>query len=62
MTKERAKEIIGQARAKTIYGPWVDQLDKVMTPEEIKEVKQMWNTMDGSTNFVQALYRFVKGV
>lgn len=60
LTHERVNQIIEQAKDKAVYGPWVDQLDKVMTPEEIKEVKDRWNTMSGDTNFVNALFSFKK--
>lgn len=56
---ERAKEIIQQAKDKSTHGPWSDQLSKVMSKEERDEVVQHWNTMDGSTCFVDALYEFV---
>lgn len=58
LTRERVDEIIKQARDKSTYGPWSDQLDKVMTKEEREEVIQRWNTMDGETCFVDALLSF----
>lgn len=61
LTQERAKEIIQQAKNKTKYGPWSDQLSKVMTKEERDEVNSYWSTMDSSTCFVDALYQFVNG-
>ncbi len=38
MTNERVNEIIKAAKAKAKYGPWSDQLDKVMSKEERREV------------------------
>ena len=61
MTSERANEIIVQAKARARHGPWSDQLDKVMTPEERQEVIDLWNTMPGYTCFVHALLRIVYG-
>ncbi len=57
MTSERAAEIIQQAKAKAIHGPWSDQLDKVMTREERAAVLVKWETMPGHTCFVDALLR-----
>jgi hypothetical protein len=59
LSPARAKEIIQQAKDKAVHGPWSDQLDKVMSKEECDEVIRHWNTMNGSTNFVQALNEFV---
>ena len=61
MTKERAQQIIQAAKDKTVYGPWCDQLDKVMTKAEEAEVNAVWETMPGYTNFVQALFRIANG-
>ncbi len=61
LTKERATEIVRLAREKATCGPWCDQLDKVMTPEERDEIIAHWDTKDGSSNFVNALYDFVNG-
>lgn len=57
MTAERAAEIIEQAKRKAIYGPWSDQLDKVMTPDERADILRKWETMPGHTCFVDALLR-----
>lgn len=54
---DRVREIIETARASATYGPWSDQLDLVMTAEERKSVKDLWNTMPGNTCFVDALLR-----
>lgn len=61
LTQVRAKEIVAQARDKAVHGPWCDQLDKVMSAEERDQVLFHWDTLDGSTNFVNALYDFVEG-
>lgn len=55
MTKDRAQEILKQAREKATVGPWCDQLDKVMTEEERKRVIKHWDTLSGETSFVDAL-------
>ena len=62
MTSERAAQIIEQAQARAIHGPWSDQLDKVMTAEERAEVLQLWRTMPGYTCFVDALLRIKQGI
>lgn len=61
MTQERANEIIAQAKAKAVHGPWCDQLDKVMLPGERAEIVKVWKTMPGHTCFVDALYRIARG-
>ena len=61
MTRERANEIVRQAQALARYGPWSDQLDKVMTPDERAAVLAMWETMPGYTTFVHALQRICNG-
>lgn len=57
MTPERAAEIIKQAQTRAQYGPWSDQLKKVMTPEEHATVLAVWETMPGHTCYVDALLR-----
>lgn len=61
MTRERANEIIAQAQTRAKYGPWSDQLDKVMSADERRAVLEMWETMPGYTCFVHALYRIANG-
>ena len=60
MTSNRAKQIIEDARAKAVHGPWCDQLDHVMHPGERDEVNRVWETMPGYTCFVNALFRIAK--
>jgi len=60
MTPKRAQEIIQAAYDRCTCGPWCDQLDKVMTDQERKEVNQVWDTMPGDTNFVDAIYRIAR--
>ena len=61
ITKERAKEIIEEARKLSNYGPWSDQLDKVITSEEKFEILGHWETMSGESSFVDALFDFLNG-
>jgi len=61
MTAERAAEIVQQAQATAKYGPWSDQLDKVMSKAERDHVIALWNTMPGYTCFVDALLRIRNG-
>lgn len=60
MTQQRASAIIEEAKNKTEFGPWSDQLTKVMTREERLEVNRVWDTMPGHTCFIDALFRVAK--
>lgn len=61
MKPERAKEVIQQAQAKAKHGPWSDQLDSVMTPEERRFVLEYWKKMpSGSSCFIDALYSIAR--
>ena len=57
MTPARATEIIRDAKALAIHGPWSDQLSNVMTADERAEIITVWRTMPGYTCFVDALLR-----
>ena len=61
MTKERASEIIAAARAAAVYGPWCDQLDKVMTKDERREVNAVWDTLPGWYSFTWTLEKIARG-
>ena len=61
LSQERSQEIVKQAQEKAIHGPWVDQLDKVMSKEERQEVIKYWDTLPGWTSFYDALMHFVNG-
>jgi hypothetical protein len=61
VTPQRAKEIVEQARAQAKFGPWSDQLDKVMTEGERNFVKDHWGTLPGHKNFVDALMSVARG-
>lgn len=61
MTPERANEVIEIAKRDAKGGPWSDQLEKLMTKEERSYVKSVWDNMNGSTAFVDALYRVARG-
>lgn len=56
MTPARATEIIRDAKARAIHGPWSDQLSNV-TADERAEIIAVWETMPGYTCFVDALHR-----
>lgn len=60
LTAGRAKEIIAQARKRVEHGPWVDQLDKVMTPAEKKRIDDVQDTMGGSSSSYDALMRVAR--
>lgn len=57
MTPERATEIIRDAKALAVHGPWSDQLSNVMTADERAEIVTVWKTMPGYTCFVDAILR-----
>ncbi len=64
MSPERAQEIIKQAKEiSNSFGylnPWSDQLDQVLKPGERLEVIKVWNTMPGTSCFVDALYKIAR--
>ena len=55
---DRITEIVEQAQAQAGCGPWVDQIEKVITPEERRIVLAKWKTMDGTASFYTALLSF----
>lgn len=61
MSPERAQEIVKKAKAATNVGPWQDQLGKFITYDEDQEVKNLWSLMSGSTCYMDAFNRFLKG-
>jgi hypothetical protein len=61
LTRERCEEIVRQCQEKASYGPWVDQMGKVMTREEQMEVMELWCSMPGHTSFYDTFCRFWKG-
>jgi hypothetical protein len=61
MNAERATEIINQARARATVGPWSDQLRRIITREEFREVLAVWRQMPGTTCIVDALHKIAKG-
>lgn len=61
MTPERAKEAEQQAKALASYGPWSDQLGKVLTAEEDKYVRSVWDAMDGSACYMDAFFAIQNG-
>lgn len=60
MTAARATEIYNEARRRG-FGPWSDQLSKIMTPAEREEVNEIWAEMSGSSCFVDALLAIRNG-
>jgi len=62
MNQQRAVEIFEACKRKAIHGPWSDQLDKCMTPQERESVINVWDTMPGYTCFADAFMRIVKGI
>jgi hypothetical protein len=55
LTKERAKEIL---KNRNDQG---DSMRTQMTPEEFKYSMDVWDSMDGETNFHDAVLRISKG-
>jgi hypothetical protein len=61
VTPARAREIIQAAKAKARFGPWSDQLDKVMTAPETTYVKDVWGTKPGHWSFVDTIEFIARG-
>ena len=55
VTSSRARQIISQAQAASKFGPWSDQLVRVMTQGEYRFLYDHWHTMRGSASFLDAL-------
>ena len=55
MTPERAAEIVSKSRESAGHGPWSDQINEHMTPDERIELVKKWKTMPGSTTFADVL-------
>jgi hypothetical protein len=56
----RMCQIVNESKSRSKYGPWSDQLNKVMTKSEYDEVLKLWSTMPGSTCFMDAFNRLMK--
>jgi hypothetical protein len=56
LTVHRIEEIEKACRDNSGGGPWVDQLDKIMTEDEQDEVRTHWFLLDGESCFVSAMY------
>ena len=61
MKPERATEIIAKAKEAATIGPWSDQIQRFMTPDERRALVAVWKTMPGSTCFVDVLETIAKG-
>jgi hypothetical protein len=61
MPAARAQEIIRRAQERASCGPWVEQIDKVLTEGERAAVNAVWDDMPGNTCFVHALQRIAGG-
>lgn len=55
MKPERASEIMAKAKAAATIGPWSDQIQRFMTPDERRELLLVWKTMPSTTSFVDVL-------
>jgi len=57
VSPERAKEIMEKAKERAKYGPWSDQIDKVITPQEKAYFMAVWDSIpNGSSCFMSAFY------
>lgn len=57
VTPERAREIMAQAQAKAVHGPWSDQIQKVITPEENAYFLAVWDAIArGTSTFMTAFF------
>lgn len=57
---QRAREIIQQAKAMTQYGPWSDNIDRVLSQGERRFISQFWDTLPSNTSFTDALEELAK--
>lgn len=60
MKTERASEIIAKAKEAATIGPWSDQIQRFMTPDERRDLVKVWKTMPGTTCFVDVLEKIAK--
>lgn len=60
MKPQRATEIIEKAKAAATIGPWSDQIQRFMTPDERRDLVNVWKTMPGHTCFVDVLEKIAK--
>lgn len=57
MTTDRARYLVQAAREKAVHGPWIDQIEKVMTPSDRQAINAIWMQLPGSACFADALHR-----
>jgi hypothetical protein len=64
LTKVRMQEIIDTAKRNANVGPWSDQIKTpdVITKNEMEEVFQHWDRLDGDTCFMDAFYDLMNKV
>jgi len=60
ITMERAREIMTQAQSYQC-GPWADHISKVITPKEDAEIKQHWDSLPGTTSYMDSFFDFLEG-
>lgn len=61
VTPSRAKQIIQQAKGRSSYGSWSDQLSRVMTQGEYRYVKDFQRTRSEHSSFLDALGALARG-
>lgn len=55
VSPERAKEIAANAQERATHGPWSDQIDKVITPQEKAFFMAVWDSIpNGNSSFMTA--------
>jgi hypothetical protein len=61
ITQERAREIQTKAQDLATCGPWVDQVEKVVTPEEDAIIRQHWQALPMESSYMDSFYDFLNG-
>jgi len=61
ITQERAQEIKRKAQELAHHGPWCDQMSKVITPEEDRQIKLHWESLPGSSCYMDSFFDFLEG-
>jgi hypothetical protein len=61
ITQERAREIMSRCQELAVHGPWCDQMDKVLTPEENAQILQHWESLPGTSCYMDSFFDFLNG-
>ena len=58
LTPARCEEIVRQSQELVEYGPWSDQIDKILTSEEKAEINLHWSSLPSDASFIDAFNNF----